>query len=533
MQPYIKAMTWAFWRERRTFFALFIIVASAFSIFMHNFNPVFEKYEAMQVIKIFAAFIEFFSLTMLIIAGFGSSVMPLRMPDYLYVKPVSSRFLVMIYICLSILSLIIIHLITVLLYRYVGHLDWPVISSLICLTSLILCAYASFWSFSDAPFLCMTATTILCGFMCLFITEFVFKKQVSLQYFLINIMPYLLIIDIFALVICFKAIKNARFGERLHSAYFWERIYLRLKDLLPGKNWKLNTPQKAYFWLLFRGAGLVMADINLFFVFIAILLFIFVPEPEKSQEVLGCTKIAAFINLFMFPFIGALMAHQQDKSFGVSYQIATRPISESSIIVTILKVFTTSYIIGWAVFFIGLAIVIVLLSVTGRLNSSDNSINELQYIKSFFSLPNIMLFPLGIWAAAGLLASTLLSGRKWLVLSFFSTLFTLPIIAMLINTFGSETINHILKFLLIWLFALGSVSGTILAMIYAIRRYLITSSFVGLLIGAYISFCIIGLILNFSVVNNPANAVILCGMLALPFAPFATAPLALYWNRHR
>ena len=160
MQPYIRAMTRTFWRERRTHFVLFIIIATAFSIFMRQFNPIFEKYQAPQEMIVFPLFIELFSISMLIIAGLGSSVMPLKIPDHLYVKPVSSRFLVAIYLVLSILSVVLIHLITVLLYRFVGHLDWPVIMPLIFLISIILCAYAAFWSFSDTPFLCAISIRI-------------------------------------------------------------------------------------------------------------------------------------------------------------------------------------------------------------------------------------------------------------------------------------------------------------------------------------------------------------------------------------
>ena len=533
MQSYIKAMTWVFWRERRTNFILFIIIASAFSIFMRQFNPIFEKYQAPQLMIVFALFIELFSIFMLIIAGLGSSVMHLKIPDQLYVKPVSSRFLVAIYFVLSILSAILIHLIAVLLYRFVGHLDWPVIIPMIFLISIILWAYAAFWSFSDAPFLCMTATSIVCGFMTMFFSEFIFKRQVSLQYFLLNIMPYLFVIDIVAFLISFRAIKHARYGEKLRSADFWERLYLRLKILLPGKNWQLKTPQKAYFWLLFRSGGLLIPDMNLLFILIAVLVFVFMPEPEKIQAVKECMIAFAFINLFMFPFLGALMAHQEDKSFGVSFNIAARPISDRSTVVTVLKVFITSYIIGWIIYFIGLAIILTLLTTTGHLNPSDISISELQHIIPGFSFPKILFYPLGIWAAIGLTGSLFMSGRKWPIFSFFSVLFILPIIISLTNAFGGKTLNLIFKYSLIWLFAFGSIGGTLLAMKSAARKSLLPSSFAGILIAGYIICCIIGLLLNLDFAHGLTNSALLCGLIALPFAPFATAPLAIYWNRHR
>ena len=531
MQPYIKAMIWAFWRERRINFVLFIIIASAFSIFMRQFNPIFEKYDSLQIMIVFALFIELSSLFMTIIAALGLSVMHLKIPDQLYVKPVSSRFLVSIYFFLSILSAILIHLIAVLLYRFVGHLDWPVIMPLIFLISIIICAYAAFWTLSDVPFLCMIATALVCGFMVIIFSEFIIKKQVSPQYFLRNIMPYLFIIDIVALLISFRAIKHARYGEKLRSTDFWGRLYLRLKILLPGKNCKLKTPQKAYFWLLFRTGGLLMPIMNLLFVLIAVLVFVFMPEPEKIQAVKECMIAFAFINLFMFPFIGALMAHQEDRSFGVSFNIAARPISDRSIVVTTFKVFITSYIIGLVIYFIGLGIILTLLTTTGHLEPSDISISALKQMIPLFSFPKILLYPIGIWTALGLIGSLFMTGRKWPIFLFFSTLFIVPIILMLSNIF--DGITFILKSSLIWLFAFGSVGGTLLAFVYAARRGLLSFLFAGILIVGYIICCFIGLSLNFDFAHGLTNSALLCGLIALPFAPFASAPMALYWNRHR
>jgi len=533
MQPYIKAMTWAFWRERRTHIALFIIIASAFSIFMRKLNPLFEKYQEGQLLIIFPLCIELVSLSMLIIIGLGSSVMHLKIPDQLYVKPVSSRFLVSIYLVLSILSAVLIHLIAVLLYRFVGHLDWPVIIPLICMISIIIFAYAAFWSFSDAPFLCWIAISIICGFFSIFSMEFIFKRQVSLQYFLLNIMPFLFVIDIVALVISFKAVKHARYGEKLRSARFWERLYFRLKVLLPGNNWQLKTPEKAYFWLLFRNGGLIMPYMSLFFIFITVLVFVFMLEQEKIQEVKECIITFAFLIFFMFPLIGALMSHQQDKWSGISFHIAARPISDRSIVVTIFKVFITGYIIGWIVYLIGLAIMLTLLLTKGYLDLSDISIRELQQMIPFFSFPKILLYLLGIWSAVGLTGSLFMTGRKWPIFSFFLAIFILPIILMLANLFGDKIFNHSLHSLLIWLFVLGSIGGTLLAMKSASRKGLLSSSFAGIIIAVYIICCIIGLLLNFDFAHGLTNNALLCGLIALPFAPFATAPLALYWNRHR
>ena len=274
-----------------------------------------------------------------------------------------------------------------------------------------------------------------------------------------------------------------------------------------------------------------MPIMNLLFVLIAVLVFVFMPEPEKIQAVKECMIAFAFINLFMFPFIGALMAHQEDRSFGVSFNIAARPISDRSIVVTTFKVFITSYIIGLVIYFIGLGIILTLLTTTGHLEPSDISISALKQMIPLFSFPKILLYPLGIWTVVGLIGSLFMTGRKWPIFLFFSTLFIVPIILMLSNIF--DGITFILKSSLIWLFAFGSVGGTLLAFVYAARRGLLSFLFAGILIVGYIICFFIGLSLNFDFAHGLTNSALLCGLIALPFAPFASAPMALYWNRHR
>ncbi len=534
MQPYIKAMTWAFWRERRFVFILFILMSIAFSMLVRRFNPIFEKYGPTDVITVLAITIELLHLCILIIAGLGSSVMHIKIPDHIFIKPVSSRFLVMMYLILSILIAVLIHLAAVVIYRFIGHLDWPVITPLICLISIIICAYASFWSFSDTPFLCVIITTLICGFMFIPFMEFVVQRQVSLQYFLFNIMPYLLIVDIIALIISFKAVKHARYGEKLRSAGFWELIYIKLKNLIPGKNWKLNTPQKAYFWLTFRSGGMIIPALNILFILISFLIFIFVPAAEKSLEVFACIKVFGFINLFMLPIFGTFMFHQEDMTHGISYQIATRPISDCSIITTILKVFATCYSIGWIIYLIGFSIILLLLKAMGHFELTENVLTDINHIKSFLSFPLILLIPLGIWAAAGLFGSVFMTGRKRIIALFIAIFFNTPIIITLLFAFTGETFKYIFISTLIWLLLIVSIGGTILAMIYAIRRHLISIRFVLFLFAAYVSFCIIILLLiNLSFFVKPGIVIFLFGTMTLPFAPFATAPLALYWNRHR
>ncbi|MFC1781731.1 hypothetical protein ACFLZ8_05670 [Planctomycetota bacterium] len=528
MQPYTKALAWAFWRERCSNCILFITILCAFGIFIKEFNSLSMQ----RISPVVAIIIETFGLAGFVISGIKSPLTRLKIPDTLYVKPVSSRFLAAVYLGLTILSVILMHLIAVLLYRLVGLFDLPVFVPLLALITVTLCVHAIYWSLSDAPVVCCVTTMIVCGFLFLWCKEGLFTRQISWPDFLRYDLPFLLFINICALVISFSAVKHARFGEKLRSVRFWERLYVKLATLLPGWKWKLKTPQRAYFWLLCRTSGLVMPLINLLFVSIALILLVVFPKPEKIQEIQDTIIGFAWANLFLLPFIGALMAHQGDKLPGISFYIAARPISNRSILFTIFKAFMANYLAGWIIYFIGFFIAGIYLAKTNNFNLISETLNEITKSK-FFVFPIILIYLLGFWAVIGLTGSLFISGRKWLIFLFCAALFITPLTITFTNLFVDQMLISIILSSLIWLFAVGSIGGILLGFIHMVRRDMISFLQAGFLIAGYCICVFIFLRLNLVSIESPTEIAFICGLLVLPFAPLVTAPLALAWNRHR
>jgi hypothetical protein len=136
-----------------------------------------------------------------------------------------------------------------------------------------------------------------------------------------------------------------------------------------------------------------------------------------------------------------------------------------------------------------------------------------------------------IWTVLGISASVMMAGRKWLAIVFWLGIWMVPLALSIIINFSPSAIREILTGCVILLVAVLGIGGICLAYGVAWKRKMLHSYVV---IGAAILFiiCVIKMTSNTQTVND-ADLLIKIALLALPFAPLATAPLALAWNRHR
>lgn len=531
MQAYIKTMAWGFWRERRVHIACCVAIAGAFSVFMSEHYTLFERYDSVPLLKVFALFIEAFGLGGFIVLGCSAPSMRVDLPVHLSTKPVSSRMLVGIYLGLTILSVVVLHLTITLLYRLIGHVDWPILVPLIGLITFVLCAYAAYWSLSGSPALLGVAGIIIYALVFCWCREHLSTEKASWIYMLRHVLPYLIVIWTSAIMISICALHRARHGERLSSAPFWKRVCAWFERFVPGMNWKLKSPQKACFWILLRTRGFLFPVINVLGVIVALVMCAL---PHDSMlEVQGFMLGFAGMNLFVLPFFGMLIiASQGAKTVGLSDAIATRPLSNRCILGTIAQTFLVSYLAGWIVYGIGLVLICACFIARGAWESLSSSLIELK-VNSPFSGPAVLIYGLGFWAAMGLAASLALAGRKWLVVTLCALLFVVPNVICFTEFFGGDTSRQWILGSLTWLFALGCILGSLGAFLRAYQRRLLPLLLAGCLIVAYLLSCALCISVRAFHINGPTETVLLCALLTLPFAPFATAPLALHWNRHR
>jgi hypothetical protein len=533
MQPYIKAMAWGFWRERRLHIACCIAIAGAFSVFMSEWYAQFERYESVNLLMMFAMLIEAFGLGGFIVLGCATPSMRFDIPAQLSTKPVSSHMLVGIYLGLTIFSVVVLHLVITLLYRAIGHVDWPILVPLIGLITFVLCAYAAYWSLSGAPVLLVLVWIAIYGLLFCWCRGLLSGDKASWTYILRYALPYFVLIGTSAAVISVFAVKRARCGERLSSAPFWKRIIAWFPPRVPGKNWALKSPEKAYFWVLWRTRGMGLPIINALGVGCALAMCLCLPEVDVKAEVPEFMTAFAALNLFLLPFLGMLlMAHQGNKTIGLSCTVATRPLSNRRILGTTLKSFLLSYAGGWLVYGVGLVLICICFLITGLWEMPAALFNELKANVSLGG-PTVLIYALYFWAAIGLAGSLALTGRKWPILILCAILFVVPNIVVFAQFIGGDMSKQLILGSLTWLFALSCILGSLGAFLRAYQRRLLAPLLVGCLILGYLICCTAFTSINLFHIKGPTETALLWGVLALPFAPFATAPLALHWNRHR
>jgi hypothetical protein len=112
-------------------------------------------------------------------------------------------------------------------------------------------------------------------------------------------------------------------------------------------------------------------------------------------------------------------------------------------------------------------------------------------------------------------------------------------VPMLLVTFylveaGNAGGSHVPEF--VWQYLLGSTAAvaTVAQFAIAVRRRVIGWPTCGIAAAGWLALCAVAgsvsLLLGFL---EPARMALIAGVLALPLAPLAAAPLALAWNRHR
>ncbi len=133
-----------------------------------------------------------------------------------------------------------------------------------------------------------------------------------------------------------------------------------------------------------------------------------------------------------------------------------------------------------------------------------------------------------LWTALGLIGALFMCGRP------------LPFITVCALLLGVPNLLAVSAFFrwqayvvtaLTCLFGLTSILGTLLAFwgMYRLRK--MSLAMIGALLLAYLIVCAVYLFQR--EIQGVTELMLTTGLLILPFAPFALAPLALHWNRHR
>ncbi len=320
-------------------------------------------------------------------------------------------------------------------------------------------------------------------------------------------------------------VARRRCGEPLPSLGIiaWvERVFDPAPDVGPA----FASPLQAQFWMEWRKKGWALPAVVVFGMCIGLSIWVIFNRDVKSLFE-GFVAGGAMLTLmgFLGLFLGNLGAN--DTTFEMGHFMATRPLTNTEICRTTLKVLARSVLIAWTIWAVPFLILFASLYVR-------QEVPNVEALRDFgwWYLPATLL---GCWTVTSVLAAISMTGRSQLLAQLICGLLGLFIGLGLITKYALPDSAQLP-------FARGVgvivgaalLLGTVWAFVTARRRSLIGSPTVGFAASAWT--LLSGLIV-LDWVLHPARpwlaGVLAVSLAALVVAPLAAAPLALAWNRNR
>jgi len=338
------------------------------------------------------------------------------------------------------------------------------------------------------------------------------------------------------------AVGRARCGEVPDWRGRFARVG-RTADALPRPRDHFPSPARAQLWFEWRQYGRSLPWlVAILLPFELALLFVFSHTPELIFEVL---LFVVFTPPFMAAFVAATVSKSNagSDSYGVTPFIATRPLTNASLIAAKLKATIWSTLAAWL-------LVLIAIPLALRLSGTSPMVIEwkLQIIQAVGTPRAVAIVLLGLSA---LMASTWkqlvqslyigMSGREWLVKA--SVFVVLSFIAIIVPLAHWVVGNRVVMAALWNNFALIAAvlvcfklsAAVWIAMRLHDSRLLSDRTLViGAVCWDVAVFALYGLLAwIFPALLFQHYLLALVAILAIPLARLSAAPLALAWNRHR
>lgn len=301
----------------------------------------------------------------------------------------------------------------------------------------------------------------------------------------------------------------------------------RLLDRAPASpSRRFRSSAHAQFWYNWRH-GLLAPFFEVALLLVGLIVWLFT-DWNPQQLVFGVLTMAPLI-LGGSLVSGVTFGNLSPRGDLVIGQfLATRPSTTPQLAGSILRAAATSLILTWTLWALALAIAVGALAIFGDrpLLSCDFSDFDWRLLPAFIA---------GSWILMAGLISLCLTGRSQQIVQLFFVLFVGYISVMLLAKFALSPPAHRQV-----LHAVAAMTGvaclliTLAVFIAARRRGLIEPPTIWAAVAAWAVLVIAASLLtpHAAIASNTAY-VFLFGGLSLAVLPFAAAPLALAWNRHR
>lgn len=550
-----KAMTWEYARQNRwkMLSALLgvVYIANLIGGKLPDMNP-----QAILFTQYLLTLLEILFLAGVVIIQYTNKQKGIGFPSGLYTEPVPTWFLVAWHMLLGVCFAVLVYCTTALIIYLRSGDVWPLLGPSLFLALVVTWMQALVWFCAGIP----STHTVLAGVLMLVFVHG-FNQCFGVSTFPVGmpkhawtpplaVGPLMLSLGIVgACALAAVSVARDRCGDRLSLAWIREwRRPLRARPVKASRNF--GSPIAAQCWFERRRIGRFIPACNLFMVTLVVVLGGSGLLGDKTTGVCATLFwVLAVVNCMVYPpILGIGLGQQGGQQLTVDPFKAIQPLRNTTLLWIYLRTALETILLGWVIYFAGMLIVLAGLFVTGGREEVNLFLATLRVLSQAAAQPGspwysirfvISLRGMGtvcMWSVFVLSASVLLTGRRWFLVGLSITCWFIPILWGLLCDLGliPQAIVEAMRDVRPWVIGLGCLGGTGAALIVALRKSIISWIAPGVALGIWGMLCALGVHGDVLKPSGPgADLVLVCGLLALPVAPLALAPLALHWNRHR
>ncbi len=550
MRSIAIALTWEFWRRSRWWIVSAIMFMACITISMAHYDvsppssaPMIAKIHYRTLFYLFIC-VAFFTLR----SQLDSKNKRLGFPAHLYIKPARTWVLVGWQMLLSAVTISLLYLVSAGCVYLLWKITWPLLGPILLLVTALASTQAVLWSMSDSrvirSFVCLLALALLqiwhfsrygaAG-------DYPNTSALTQMWTGLSMGELLTLAPIFAAAYAIAVFGVSR--DRRGDCVGWPTLRGRLgtvMDLLPRRQKPFDSPAAAQFWREWREKDRLFPAVC--GIWVAVIIILGVSGITDTRDTTLLFTFMLQVGL-VAPLFAGMVVGQCGRKSRIDDFKATLPVSNSKLSAMILRPGAAGLLSAWAIYVAGVLLMIGWYFMVGQGNAIPweeyhgvrAAVHELGYGNT------LLLVAAGIivvGGAMGLGASMTLMGRPWLLWAFFAAICSVGPAFVALDTLHAINLLPFsvapLFSSLPWTIGICCLLGTAWAFFTARRRYLIAWRKLCLGLGLWLLLCC-SVRLTWLPRDDPgpSTIVLAMGLLALPVAPLATAPLALAWNRHR